>query len=172
MDVHELAQVLGELRFAASLPATVVKRIANAASARQFPSGAMLFREGSLNDQLLILVRGRLALDMFVPGRGDVRIMTLGPGDIVAWSALLGQGHMTTSAVALDDVEVLAVPADELRAHCEADPAMGYQLMRQMAHALAERLLATRLQLLDLFSESAPSTDAFQGHGGSHGERS
>ena len=175
MDAHELVQVLGELRFAATLPAAVVKRLASAATLQRIAQGATLFREGNRNDQLFILLRGRLALDMFVPGRGDVRIMTLGPGDVVAWSSLLGHGHMTTSAVALDDVEALAIPAEALRAQCEADPAIGYPLMRQMAHALAERLLATRLQLLDLFSDTSPaapeSSDLFSGHGGPYDQR-
>jgi CRP-like cAMP-binding protein len=175
MDAQELAQVLGELRFAATLPAAVIERLASAATVRRISRGATLFREGNRNDQLFILVRGRLALDMFVPPRGEVRIMTLGPGDVVAWSALLAHGHMTTTAVALDEVEVLAIPAESLRAQCEAEPAIGYPLMRQMAQALAERLLATRLQLLDLFSDTAPaapeSSDLFSGHGGPDDQR-
>jgi CRP-like cAMP-binding protein len=122
---------------------------------RGYPADTLLFREGAQNDQLMIIAVGRVALDMQVPGRGEVRIMSLGPGDVVAWSALLGGGRMTTSAVALEDTQVVAIRAVDALALCQSDPAFGYHLMRTLALALANRLVATRLQLLDLFADTA-----------------
>jgi CRP-like cAMP-binding protein len=75
---------------------------------------------------------------------------------MVAWSALLGGGRMTTSAIAVENTQVLSLPAADVTALCESNHAFGYYLMRRMSQALADRLIATRLQLLDLFSESAP----------------
>ena len=95
-------------------------------------------------------------LQMRVPGRDDVRILSLGPGDMVAWSALLTGGRMTASAVALEDTEVVSVSARDVLAICESNHSFGYHVMRQMGQALADRLLATRLQLLDLFAETSP----------------
>lgn len=63
---------------------------------------------------------------------------------------------MTTSAIALQDTRLIAISGDEAIAICESDPTFGYNLMRQVAAALANRLVATRLQLLDLFAETAP----------------
>ena len=155
-----LAQTLAGLRFSASFPADIVQHLAAAATQCTYPQGSVLFREGSENHQLLIVSMGRVALEMHVPGRGDVRILTLAAGDLVAWSALLGSGRMTTSAVAVDDVQVLAIPAIDLFAISDANPDFGYRLMRQVGNALAERLVATRLQLLDLFASEPPSIPA------------
>ncbi len=132
--------------------------LAAAASLRGFPGGTELFHENSQNNELMIISIGRVALDMYVPGRGNVRILSLGPGDVVAWSALLGGGRMTTSATALEDTQIVAIAADVILSVCESNHTFGYQLMRRVASSLGERLLATRLQLLDLFSESSPAT--------------
>ena len=155
MERQILTQVLGQLRFTAPLPEETLARLAESASLRGFPGGTQLFREGSRNEQLMIISIGRVGLDMFVPGRGNIRILTLGPGDVIAWSALLGGGRMTTSAMALEDTQVVAISADEVLRTCESNHDFGYYLMHRVATSLAERLLATRLQLLDLFAESS-----------------
>ncbi|MGD9722932.1 MAG: cyclic nucleotide-binding domain-containing protein [Pirellulales bacterium] len=147
--------LLEQLRFSADLPADVLARVAAIATVSTYPAGSTLFREGTLNDRLLIVTSGRVALDMRVPGRGEVRVLSLGPGDVVAWSALIGDGCMTTSAVALDDVQLVSVGARDLLALCESDHTLGFHLMRQLGLALANRLVATRLQLLDLFAETS-----------------
>lgn len=157
MNRQILAQVLAQLRFSAALPAEAVEHLAAAATLRGFPAGSELFRENSQNNELMIISIGRVALDMHVPGRGSVRILTLGPGDVVAWSALLAGGRMTTSATALEDTQVVSIAADAILAVCEANHSFGYHLMRRIAGSLGERLLATRLQLLDIFSEPSPA---------------
>ncbi len=158
MDTPTMANVLGKLRFSAALPDEAIQRIAPLAALRGVPANTLLFREGAHNDQLMIVAVGKVALDMQVPGRGEVRIMSLGPGDIVAWSALLGGGRMTTSAVTMEDTQLVVVQASDALALCDVEPAFGYHLMRQVAHALANRLVATRLQLLDLFADTVPAS--------------
>ncbi len=156
MDIESVVYVLSQLRFSESLPESMLVRIAAFAELRGFPAHSILFRENAVNDRLMIVAVGRVALDMQVPGRGEVRIMSLGPGDMLAWSALLGKGRMTTSAVALEDTQVVAIRARDVLLLCESDPEFGYQLMRHVAEALANRLVATRLQLLDLFADTEP----------------
>ena len=128
-----------------------MRQLAYSAELRGFPGGEVIFREGSQNDRLMVVTLGRVALDMQVPGRGEVRILSLGPGDMVAWSAMLGGGKMTTSATALEDTQVVALPAGEVLKACESNHTFGYYMMRQLANSLADRLVATRLQMLDLF---------------------
>ena len=156
MDTVMLTQLLGQLRFSASLPPDDLERIAAIAKLCGYSAGTVLFREGSQNDRLLIICLGRVALDIRVPGRGDVRILSLGPGDMVSWSALFGGGRMTTSAVAVEDTQVVSISATDVLSLCESNNKFGYLLMRQVGKALADRLVATRLQLLDLFAEMPP----------------
>jgi CRP-like cAMP-binding protein len=64
---------------------------------------------------------------------------------------------MTCTAVTLDNVEAVVVTGAKLLELCEQDHEFGYHLMRRMATALSRRLLATRLQLLDLFADTPPA---------------
>ncbi|MBX9787300.1 MAG: cyclic nucleotide-binding domain-containing protein [Pirellulales bacterium] len=146
-----------KLSFAENLSPAGVERLAAIASERAYPAGTVVFREGRQNEDLMFICSGGIALDMRVPRRGEVRIQSLGPGDLLAWSALLGQRKMTATATALEATRVFAIPASAFQQLCQADPELGYQLMHAAARALANRLVCTRLQLLDLFAETMPA---------------
>jgi CRP-like cAMP-binding protein len=159
MDAR-LLPLLKQLSFSSDLPDVVLTQLAELAALHDHSAGEVLFREGSAFEELLIIAQGRLALEMHVPGRGEVRLLTLGAGDLAAWSALVGNGQMTATGRALDDLRVLSIPARDLQCQCEADSELGYFVMRQVAQSLANRLVATRLQLLDLFSnDPAPISE-------------
>jgi CRP-like cAMP-binding protein len=158
MDRQALRERLSAIAFSAELPDDVVDEIIAAAAPASFPRGTVIFREGSTDRNLYLLMSGRVALEMLVPAQGPVRLLSLGPGDMLAWSALLGEGRMTATAIAVEDTEAIAISAERLLEICQLNAQVGYELMRRMALALSKRLLATRLQLLDLFSAEAPLT--------------
>jgi len=134
-----------------------LKKVADLATVEKQNAGTILFREGAVSDPLYLIVGGSVALDMHVPRRGQVRILTVGPGEVLGWSALLTDQRMTAMATVVEDVTMIAIPGRKLHELCEADKDVGYAVMRRMAIALANRLLATRLQLLDLFMETQPA---------------
>ena len=156
METERLKKILSEQEFAARLPAKMLEQLADASRLREVPAGSTLFKEGSQSDDLYLIVEGQVVLDINFPGRGNVRILTLGAGDMVGWSALLGAGPMTTTAVAVTETRAVVAPGKKLLELCESDHEAGYQLMHRMAVALSRRLVATRLQLLDLFSDDPP----------------
>ncbi|GEM_PF-643672 len=147
-----LAEASELLRGATSLPEDVGRRLLAEGVWRHYLRGALLFRAHAPSDRWLVIIRGHVALEMKVAGRGTVRLLTLGPGDVVGWSAVLGGARMTTSAVAAEDTEVASFAAEAVQRLCDDDPQVGYHLMRHLAGTLADRLVATRLQLLDLFA--------------------
>lgn len=114
--------------------------------------GELLFREGGHSDCSYVLLHGQLDLLMKVPGRGDQRILTVGPGDFLAWSSVLGDGTMTCSALCRTDCQLFSLHAASLKSLLETDHELGYQFMRMLSGGLSHRLMATRLQLLDLFA--------------------
>ncbi len=152
-------EIVARWPLAGGLPAEFLQRLAAEVRSVELAAGEVLFREGSQNADLFVIGSGTLALDMHVPGRGPTRILTLGPGELVAWSAILGDGRMTTSALAIEPAHLVAIPAERLLELCRSEPALGYQFMRAMAQAVSRRLVATRLQLLDLFSNSGPGSN-------------
>lgn len=155
MDQQQLRRLLEQLTFSVDLPSSVLAEVAAIALLQRFPAGEILFREGAHSEVVYLVASGRVALDMHVPGRGDVRVLSLAAGDIVGWSAIIGDHQMTTRAEVLEDSELIAISGPKLRSLCERNAAIGYPVMRQMAIALSRRLVATRLQLLDLFGDGA-----------------
>lgn len=154
-----LTAALEESHFVAEFSADLVQRLAAEAIWKHCPAGTVLFREGKQCDAFYIVHRGHLVLEMCLPARGCTRILSLGPGEIVAWSALVGNGRMTATAIATEDTELIELSAVKVLQICEEDLRFGYVLMRRMAKSLANRLLATRLQMLDLFTADSTSID-------------
>lgn len=154
MATSEQLSRLRGLSFAASLSEATLARLVDLATEQTFEPGQVIFYEGQQHDVLYVVESGHVALDVSVPGRGSVRILSLGPGDLLGWSALLDEGRMKASATALAPTCLLAAPGAALRALCQQDPTFGYELMRRLADAIARRLIVTRLQLLDLFADT------------------
>lgn len=154
---QSVSQLLRDAGLFADLDDADLAKVAGIASVEDRAAGATIFKEGGRNSNLYFVIAGAAALEMHVPRRGTKRILTIGPGQLLAWSALLGDGTMTASAIAQQDLRLVAIPADPLRKLSDADHDIGYSVMRQTANSLSRRLLATRLQLLDLFAETDPT---------------
>lgn len=156
MTADEICKLLAEIPLLSGMSESTLVQLANMSELRRWNANEILFREGAECRDLFLLQRGKVQLQMRVPGHGSIPILTLGPGQLVAWSAFLGTGEMTTSAVALEETEALAVIGGKLKDLCEHDHNFGYRFVERLAGALARRLVATRLQLLDLFAREAP----------------
>ncbi len=113
--------------------------------------GQTVFREGDLDPILYIVESGGVAIEVTVPGRGRVIILTVGPGEVFGWSSMFQQRPKTASARASSPTRALALDADRLRELCDTDPKLGYVLTRRLLEVVSERLKATRMQLLDIY---------------------
>jgi CRP/FNR family transcriptional regulator, cyclic AMP receptor protein len=172
MHDEHVGQLLQGLSFFAPLQEPLRARLAGLARIEDFLGDSVIFREGTESRTLYVIILGHVTLEMYVPGRGRVRILTLGHGDMLGWSAMLGNNVMTATAVATGPTRMIAFSSHDLRELCETDHEVGYQLMRQMSVALSKRLLATRLHLLDLFANPTPDVFDPQPPGRAHGDNS
>jgi CRP-like cAMP-binding protein len=114
-----------------------------------FEPNEVIHREGDESDKLFLVVRGHVAIEL--AGRLEVlRVETVGPGGEFGWSSMLQGAGRYFQSRALDGVQALAFDAAELRLMCEEDPRFGYALMTRLLAVVAERLQATRLQIVDM----------------------
>ena len=134
-----------------SLDQATVAKLATLGTVRQFKEGTILFNEGEQHQQLYFVCEGAFRLEMLTPACGAQTILSVGVGDLLAWSALIGDGIMTATAVAMQESCAIVFDAERLKPALEADNSLGYQVMKAFSRALSQRLLATRLQLLDLY---------------------
>ena len=129
-----------------------VQKIASITTLRPVKAGQVLFREGDKEDYVYIVIDGRVALDLFVPHRGKVRFYTAERWEVFGWSGVTPTVRQRTAgATAVVDSLVARTDAAEMRKACDEDHDLGYEVMRRLANVVAQRLLVTRLQLLDMF---------------------
>jgi CRP-like cAMP-binding protein len=116
-----------------------------------FEADHYVFVEGSPADALYLIFSGRIALETHGV-RGRIPIETLETGDVLGWSWLFAPHRWSFSARALEPAEAVAIDAMCLRQAMEMDPRFGYELMQRIARVIIERLQATRMQLVDMYS--------------------
>ena len=121
-----------------------------------------IFSEGDKDEDLYIVLEGRVAIDIYSPVQGSIRIFTAEPLDVVGWSSVTPVVRQrTASARAVLDSRLAAIDGLALRKLCDEDCELGYIIMRRIANVVAARLMITRLQLLDLFAH--PDEDKLYG---------
>jgi CRP/FNR family transcriptional regulator, cyclic AMP receptor protein len=152
MDHNMTQSTLRDLAFTQGLDADQLDRIAQIATPVQWGAGATVFREGDRDPLVYVVEAGRIAIEIAVPGRGRVIILTVGPGEVFGWSSVFHPRPKTASARTIEPVKAFAVDACRLRELCEADSRLGYLLTRRILEVVSERLKATRMQLLDIYS--------------------
>lgn len=151
-DSVALVAGLNSSWFASGLKAEALTRLAELG--RQFTAepGTEVFHEGEPSDRFGIITKGRIALRTLVPERGDITILTVEPGDVFQWSALVPPYRATSTGIAIEPVEAIVFNGMALRAAMRDDCELAAALYPRLLVAVARRLNATRLQLLDLFA--------------------
>ena len=120
----------------------------------QFERDQVIFHEGDECHDFYLIVKGRVALEIEAPEH-TFRVQTLHEGDELGWSAILMGRGKHFQARALQPVTALGFDGVALLDACREDPAFGFALMYRMLGVVSERLQATRLQVLDMYSPVA-----------------
>jgi CRP-like cAMP-binding protein len=137
--------------FTRDLPIPVREAVAQHSRLQEFPAGTWLFREGSPAQEFHLVVTGRVAVSMYAPGAGEQVVDTVEACETVGWSWLMPPYRWFFDARAVTDVTAVTVNAEALRALAEADPAVGYALLRQVNTVMLARLQAARVRLADMY---------------------
>ena len=151
MDTTAVLEVLRDSPFGAGLPRSSRRCLVGLGRLRVARTGDTLLGEGGPTSELGIVRSGRLALRLAVPGRGPTTVLTVEPGDLFGWSALVPPYRSTSTVVAVEPAQVVVFDAAALRAALAEDPELAAAIYPRVLRAVARRLEGTRLQLLDLF---------------------
>ena len=125
--------------------------VAGCASLAAFPAGTYIYREDRPAESFYLIRHGRVALEVYVPGREPIIVDTLRDGDPLGWSWLIPpyQTHFDARTLAL--TRVISFEASCLRQKMDENTAFGYALYKRMVPVIASRLAAARRQLIDLY---------------------
>lgn len=152
MDTKNLIEALRAHPFLDGFRPEDIDKLASLAFEVRFDTDQMIFREGDESSFFYLLLEGKAALETHAPGR-TLLIQTLGPGDELGWSSVLSPVRKQFQARCLEPVRALAFDGARLIEACNADARFGATLMRRVLGIVAERLAATRMQLLDIYKK-------------------
>jgi CRP/FNR family cyclic AMP-dependent transcriptional regulator len=140
-------------RFFAGFEAELAPVVSGCARNHLFKAGAYLAREGDPANEFFLIRHGKVALEIQSPGQPVMVFSTEGEGDIAGTSWLVPPYRWRFDARAVELVRAIGIDARCLRDKCDADPRLGYEMMKRIVPVMAERLDHTRLQILDVYGK-------------------
>ena len=149
--METLESILAEHPFFSGLESRYLQLAVGCASNVRFEAGQYILRQGKEADSFYLMRHGKVALEVFAPNRGAVTIQTLEAGEILGWSWLVPPYRWRFDARAMELTRAIALDAKCLRAKCEEDHDLGYELLKRFAYIIGQRLEATRLQIMDVY---------------------
>ena len=146
-----LDQIIAEHPFFAGFAAEHLALIAGCGLMARFEPGAFLFKSGQPARHFFLIRHGAVSLELQPPGREAFRFATAIAGEVIGWSWLFPPHEWQFDARAIDRVRVVQFEGTCLRGKCDADPVLGYAMMKAFAAVLVDRFVDTRLQLIDVY---------------------
>ncbi|CAM5455546.1 cyclic nucleotide-binding domain-containing protein [Streptomyces purpurascens] len=137
---------------AEALPAVPRERLMRIAREVSFDAGARLFEEGRRAERFWIVRTGTVVLDLHVPGRRAAVVESLGQGELVGWSWHFPPHVWHLGGEAMGPVRAFEFDAETVRAMCAQDAEFGRAIAVWVGRAVAHRLHASRVRLLDLYA--------------------
>ena len=148
-----IERMLDQHEFFAGMDAEYLALVAGCARNAVFGDGQFLFREGTPAETFYLVREGAIALEIAAPS-GVLTVQTVGAGEVAGFSWLVGPHRWQFDGRAAGRVHAVEFDGACLRGKCDADPRLGYDLMRRFADLATRRLQASRLQLLDVYGHA------------------
>jgi CRP-like cAMP-binding protein len=135
------------IKFLRNLSEQHLNQIATMARRQESKEGTVVFSQGQVSPFIYLVLSGNVVLEVEEPVGKSVAVSTIGPGELVGWSPVLGRLAMTATARAVTDCRLAVLDVQEILDWCERDPRFGAAFLRQIALVLSERLWDTRRNL-------------------------
>ncbi|MBA4011966.1 MAG: transcriptional regulator [Phenylobacterium sp.] len=144
-----------------------LERLARSGGWRSLAPGEALFQAGDPGDAVYVVVEGEVEVRASTQGGRDVRLISLGPGDLVGEMAALDGGPRSADVAALRRTRLWRISRVAMLAALEADPKAAVALVVELSARLRAADAAISDQaVLDLGGRLARLLLAEQGAGG------
>ena len=149
------ADLLEAQGFFAGVPERVADAIRVLATERKVRIGELLFRQGEPANRFYLVRSGRVAVELYAPGRDPIVVEHVYDGDVVGWSWLVQPFRWSFDARAVEPSSLIDVDAAALREQFSTDPILGYEVIRRFVPVIARRLSSARERLVECVTEPA-----------------
>ncbi len=153
--MEDLGRILSEHPFLKGMTDQQLALLTGCASNVVFQPGDFIIREGQPADRFYFIRHGLVQVETHVPNKGPLVIRTRHEGEVLGWSWLVPPYRWHFDARVREQTRAIAMDGKCLREKCETDHDLGYEIMKRFSVIIAERLEATRLQLMDIYGNTA-----------------
>jgi CRP-like cAMP-binding protein len=152
-----IPEEMKEIAFLRNLGEDYLNQIAKIARLKELEEGSIVFTQGQASPFLYFVLSGNISLQFEASDGEVVEVSTLGPGELLGWSPVLGRQAMTGTARAATHCRLAALEVNQIVDLCDRDPRFGVAFLRQLADALSERLYGARRNLVRVLRHRPPS---------------
>lgn len=131
-------ELLRSVPLFADLEPDELESFSQVAVPRTFPAGTRVFHEGDTSDACYIVSSGSFRVTREHSDGRAITLATLGRGEVFGELAMLDHDVRSASAEALEEGELLALPASEVRALLARHPEISVKLVAALVRRLRE----------------------------------
>jgi small-conductance mechanosensitive channel/CRP-like cAMP-binding protein len=134
----DLASRLGGVDFLAGAKPEVLERLAHGTVSAVYAPGETVIREGDSGNELFIIERGAVQVQVQRDKGARTQVATLHAGHFFGEAALLREEQRSATVVAATECELLVISAGAFRAAAELDTSLAERLTAKLASRLTE----------------------------------
>ncbi len=149
--MQSVVPLLRQSKFFADLDTEHLATLAACATHASYAVGNLLCRSGEDADSFWLLLSGRVAVGLFVPGRGKIFMSVVAEGEVAGFSWMIPESQARFDIMAITPVTTLRFDGRTLRERCRTDAAFGYAIVSRFTRVVLDRLDAMSMQLLDVY---------------------
>jgi CRP/FNR family transcriptional regulator, cyclic AMP receptor protein len=129
---------VGETPFLGQLGSSDAEALMQLVKRRLVRRAQLILRAGAAGDDVVVVLEGHVKLVAYGADRREVVLAIRGPGELIGEMAALAGQRRTATVIAVDDVQVGYLTADELRGFLVAHPDVALVLIRMLVRRLSE----------------------------------
>jgi len=111
------------------------------------PAQTAIFRQGEQAAYMYLLLDGEVRLQYKPYDGPSITLTQLHQGDVLGWSAVVGNEAYTSDAIGTTPVRLLRARGDTLRRLCVEYPTAGRSILEKLARAVSPRWVNAQRQI-------------------------
>jgi CRP/FNR family transcriptional regulator, cyclic AMP receptor protein len=141
ISIMDMVSILQQVDLFRGLDGAQLAQISSISSQLIFNEGDTVCRQGDEADSLYIVSRGQASVIVHQADGSRDLMVYLGRGQIIGEMTLVDAGRRSASVMAVEDnTLVVSIPNADFTRLCEANTAIGYLIMRNIAQDLSFKL--------------------------------
>lgn len=105
---------------------------------RRHPRGSTLLNEGDIAGRVMIVESGQVKIGCLTPDGKEIVLAVRGPGQLLGELSAIDGQPVSASATALEDVDVISIPADRFKELLSDTPGVALQLIQLLCQRLRD----------------------------------